>query len=179
MNLDVCVKASVGGKVVYEKENDPWCVGFCGVFLGYRYAMQSLSIPDVGNTSRTWNVANASMAGPSGNASYGPVVGTGNTAHSFDDYNLGTKIAHGTGTGQLSYGVTNFNNPQNSGNDRYFEVYRTFTNSSGASITVYEIGMIMYNGSYYFLACRDVISGGIEIPNGQALTLTYKVKISL
>ena len=141
--------------------------------------MLALSVPDVSNTSRSWAVAAARAEAGSGIDTYGPVVGTDSTAHSWSDYNLGTKIAHGTGSGQLSYGAVSFNAPANDGNDRYFEVIRIITNLSGASITVYELGMIVYNNTYYFLICRDVVSGGIEIPNSQALTLTYKIKISL
>lgn len=179
MKCNLHVKAEIAGRVVYEKVHDPWCLGICGLLHGYRYNMLSISIPDVGNTSRAWGVVTGRLDAGSGINTHGPVVGTGSTAQAWGDYNLVAKIAHGTGSGQLSHGAVSFNAPVNDGNDRYFEVLRTFTNGSGASITVYELGMIVYNATYYFLICRDVVSGGIEIPNGQALTLTYKVKISL
>lgn len=179
MKLNLHVKASVDGKVVHEKEHDPWCVGVTGLLHGYRFCVVALTIRDVGNVDRSWATATARMDAGSGNNLYGLVVGTGSTAHAWSNFDLGARIAHGTGSGQLSYGATSFNAPQTSGNERFFEVVRIFTNLSGAAITVNEIGMIIFNGANYFLACRDVIGGGIAIPNGQALTLTYKLKITL
>ena len=38
-------------------------------------------------------------------STFGMVVGTSDTAFSIDDYKLGSKVAHGSGAGQLSYGI--------------------------------------------------------------------------
>ena len=179
MKMNLKVIASINGKVLYEKELDPWVVGITVILHGYRYVTTALAFQDTSNTNRSHSTAAARANAGSGIDTFGPVVGTGTTDPAWGDYNLGTKIAHGTGTGQLSYGAVTFNAPVTDGNDRYFEVIRVFTNLSGASITVYEFGIICYTGSYYFLVCRDVNASGIEIPNGQALTLTYKIKITI
>jgi hypothetical protein len=65
-----------------------------------------------------------------------------------------------------------------------FRVVRSFTNASGAAITVYEVGLIVAlprDWSYYacFLLARDVISGGINVPDGATLTLRYVISHSL
>jgi hypothetical protein len=111
---------------------------------------------------------------------HGLVVGTGTNAVAPGDYNLQTKIAHGTGAGQLSYGADSLSAlPTTDGNTRYFEHQRIFTNNSGADITVYEFGAIAkaYSTTQYFLMCRDVNASGVLVQNTKALTLKYKYQI--
>ncbi len=117
----------------------------------------------------------------------GVIVGSGNIAPTINDYAMGTKIAHGTGSGQLQYGAVTFGAPASDLTTSQFTITRNFANASGASVTVNEIGLyvsqythVQYpaHGQYPFtvnaMILRDVISGGIAVPNGQTLTVNYR-----
>jgi len=108
------------------------------------------------------------------------MVGTGTTAPQVTNYNLQTKINHGSGSGQLLYGATSLTAPTTSGSTRFWKASRTFTNSSGSSITVNEVGLVLaYQSSYYIMIARDVLSSGVVINNGQVGTLVYTFAITV
>jgi hypothetical protein len=121
---------------------------------------------------------------PAGTADSGIVVGTSDTPVSLGQYNLQSPIAHGTGSGQLSYGAITVESLVKD-TAWYFRVIRTFTNNSGASITVKEIGLFvrfgMFGGPNYFscMLARDVPSTPITIPSGSTLTVRYIISHSL
>jgi hypothetical protein len=121
---------------------------------------------------------------PAGEATAGIVLGTSDTPVTLSQYNLQAPISHGTGSGQLSYGATTVESLVKN-TTWYFRVIRTFTNNSGASITVKEMGLIVrlgYGaGSFYFNAmlARDVLSTPVTIPNGSTLTVRYIISQSL
>lgn len=115
------------------------------------------------------------------NDTFGIIVGTGTTAPTIDDYAVGTKIPHGTGVGppvELQYGAVTFGAPASDATTSQFTVTRDFANASGAAATVNEIALYVkgyiYNSDYYFMAIRDVIAGGISVPDGQTLTVNYR-----
>jgi len=115
---------------------------------------------------------------PAGDITHGPVVGTGNTAPTINDYALETPIAHGVAAGQLQYGAVTFGAPASDATTSQFTITRNFANGSGGAITVNEIGLYgkgyKYVTDYYFMTIRDVIGGGILVPNGQTLTVNYR-----
>lgn len=118
-------------------------------------------------------------AAAAGDENKGIMVGTGTTALTIDDYQLETRIPHGTGAGQLQYGNVAFGLPASDPTTSQFTITRDFANASGGSITVNEIGLyvrartVSY-GDQYFMVIRDVITGGIAIPDGQTLTVNYR-----
>jgi len=113
-----------------------------------------------------------------GDASKGIRVGTGTLAPDINDIGLQTPIGHGTGVGQLQYSAVTFGAPASDPTTSQFTITRNFANASGGSITVNEIGLQVrahrQDSAYYFLTIRDVIAGGIVIPNGQTLTVNYR-----
>jgi hypothetical protein len=113
-----------------------------------------------------------------GDVTNGIVAGTGNTAPTINDYVMETPIAHGVGAGQLQYGAVTFGLPAYDAATSQYTITRDLANGSGGAITVNEIGLYVegyhYNVHYDFLAVRDVIGGGINIPNGQTLTVNYR-----
>jgi hypothetical protein len=116
---------------------------------------------------------------------YGLVVGSSDTPNAVNTYTMGAIIPHGNSANQLYYGATTIENPQNPSGTNYwiFRIIRTFTNNSGGSITVKEIGLIVKaidSQSYvrYFLIARDVISP-VTVPNGATLTVRYIPKITV
>jgi len=124
---------------------------------------------------------------PDDDDSYGIIVGTGSTAVTPENYSLASKIAHGTGTDQLDYGTHTFEEKTTSNNTSLFKVSRTFTNLSGASITVNELGIIARNywadaggteKDIKFLILRDVLASPVSIPDGATLTVRYTFQVT-
>jgi hypothetical protein len=107
-----------------------------------------------------------------GNQNLGVVVGTDDTAPTPTDYKLVTQIAHGTGAGQLQYGgnsvVVN-----TTATKSQMSITRTFTNGSGASITVKEVGLYLLNyngtGESYFCVIRSL--NNFTVPDGESRTV--------
>jgi len=118
---------------------------------------------------------------PSGDDNFGILVGSGTTPVSITDTNLASKIPNGTSSGRLVYGATSIV----ASDVDYIQWQRSFTNNSGASVTVNEIGLAVKvvrieGGSqvtYYVLIARDVITS-TSVPNGGTLTVKYKIKIN-
>jgi hypothetical protein len=143
---------------------------------------------DISNTARGYGIAlstaNTYVGGeaPVGDVGGGIVVGTSDTPVSLGQYALQSPIAHGTGSGQLSYGATTVE-ALTKNTAWFFRVIRTFTNNSGASITVKEIGLYvkLWSGGavYSYMLARDVPSTPITIPNGSTLTVRYIISHSL
>lgn len=145
------------------------------------------SIMDTGNTLRniTTNLAGADVntifdvSAGVGNVLLGIVVGTGAVAATISDYVLGNLIANGGGGGQLNYGAVSFGAPASDSTTSQITITRNFSNASGGDITLTEIGLYCKardntGSDRYFLIIRDVIGGGILIPNGQTLTVNYR-----
>jgi len=109
----------------------------------------------------------------------GIVVGSSDEAVGYDDYNLKSKIANGTGAGQLSYGACVVDTPYKDGTEYKFRIYRTFTNNSGDTITVKEVGLIVaYRDiTRCALLIRDVLDSPESIPDGATFTVRYYIKI--
>ena len=118
-----------------------------------------------------------------GVVTHGVMVGTGNTAPTINDYVMETLIAHGVAAGQLQYGAVAFGAPASDATTSRFTITRDFSNGSGGAITVNEIGLYVMgydpNITYYFMTIRDVIGGGIAIPNGQTLTVNYQPQAAI
>jgi hypothetical protein len=121
---------------------------------------------------------------PTGDTTAGILVGNSDTPVIIGQYNLQYLINHGTGSGQLSYGATTVESITKD-TTWLFRVIRTFTNNSGASITVKEIGLFVrlgHSSSPYYFSCmlaRDVLTSPITIPNGSTLTVRYIISHSV
>jgi hypothetical protein len=126
-----------------------------------------------------------STLGDVGDVTQGIIVGTSDTPNTLATYALGGKITHGTGAGQLIYNaetVEDVTNP--SGNDLQFRITRTFTNNSGSTITVKEVGLLAKKiesslSNTRFLIARDVLPSPVDVPDGATLTIRYVVKITV
>jgi hypothetical protein len=143
-------------------------------------ASVTYSVRDTGNTLRGLNdsIYSFNANAGAGDATYGIIVGTGTNTPTITDYALQTPIAHGSGAGQLQYGGVTFVQPASDSTTSQFTITRGFSNASGSAIAVNEIGLYVKGraaGSQYnFMAIRDVIAGGISVPNGQTLTVNYR-----
>lgn len=122
-----------------------------------------------------------SSVNPAQDNTYGIVVGTSDTAESFDHFALQAIIAHGTGSGQLSHRVMSAATLSWAAGSKTFSLFlsRLFDNSSGSTIVVKETGIIAscYSQAYKFLYCRDVLSTAIDVLNSGTLTVTYEAQL--
>jgi hypothetical protein len=194
-----CIVTDKNGKIVkrtHWRKSRSFVIQFLQLLSALNQAT-SKTIVDVTEASQTAkgtlyeNTSNfvfraLEIAAPDDNADYGIVVGTGTTSPTNTDRKLVTKIAHGTGAGQLDYGAHNFTNPAVVGANVDYVISRSFYNGSGASITVNEIGIYAryyasVAGQYYtFYACivRDVITP-ITVANTQTLTVQYTIRTTV
>jgi len=117
---------------------------------------------------------------------YGILIGSGTSAPTIIDYNLSQVISNGTGVGQMQYGAVSVtgavtNTTTNSG---YITVTRTFTNNSGSSITVSEVGLVAYSqaetfqSNQAFLIIHDLLPSPITVPNGSSLSISYEIQVT-
>jgi hypothetical protein len=142
----------------------------------------NINVKDTGNTDRAICASNSMFASDaaSGDVNYGIMVGTGINPVTISDYKLQTPVAHGAGAGQLQYSAMTFGAPASDATTSQFTLTRNFANASGGTITVTEVGLYVkgykYNNTYYFMILRDVIGGGIAVPNGQTLTVNYRIQ---
>lgn len=107
-------------------------------------------------------------------STYGIQVGGGTNAESINDTSLQTQIVHGTSAGQLQYGSMTYGAPSTTATTTTFRCTRVFTNASGFSVSVEEIGLtsLSLNQSNTFLLIRD-LTGTVAVGTGQQLTVNY------
>jgi hypothetical protein len=112
----------------------------------------------------------------------GIIVGTSNTVEDFEAYILGTRVLHGTGSGQLSYQAQTGSGPTyDSGTKTWTKTYsRFFNNNSSGTININELGMC-YSGmesysdpAWTALMIRDVLPAPVEVLNLYRLKVTYE-----
>jgi len=151
---------------------------------GYRTGTSRADMTDTGGSARGVCLGSASAtrylggSAPAGNTSAGILVGSSNVVVAIGQYALQSPIAHGTGAGQLQYGATTVD-PLVKNTTWTVRVIRTFTNASGATVTVREFGLFVRLGmveSPYEISvmlARDVPVTAIDVPDGSTLTLRY------
>jgi len=117
--------------------------------------------------------------------SYGILIGKGTSAPSIIDYNLSQVISNGAGVGQMQYGAVSVTGAVTnaSTNSGYITVTRTFTNNSGSSITVSEVGLVAWSGNnfqtnQYYLILHDLLPSPITVPNGSSLSISYEIQVA-
>ncbi len=127
----------------------------------------AVNILDVNNTNRSVSAGNSGGAIP-------PyiVAGTGATGPNFNDYNLQTFGGGATSnynvatnySAQALVGAISANNN--------LSITATITNSSGATITYKEVGLVMTSATFQFLICHDTVNAGAGFPVSATGTLT-------
>jgi len=143
-------------------------------------------VRDTSNTVRQVQADEESMRADAlaTDTTHGVVVGTGDTAPDIDNHALEAQIAHGTGAGQLQYSDMAIAHPAYDATLSQLTLTRDFANGTLATVTVYEIGLILTmqatdDATRYFLVIRDVIGAGIAIPAGQTLTVNYRIQATV
>ena len=112
-------------------------------------------------------------------------VGSGSNSNPFSATQLAAPISSGTGSGQLAYGP--FSLPTaiaTNGNSTYVYISQTYSNTSGATINITEVGIIVYiqtvqaggggtTNCGQVLLWYDVLSSPISVPNNGSVTIYY------
>ncbi|MDD4985696.1 MAG: hypothetical protein PHQ43_07900 [Dehalococcoidales bacterium] len=122
-----------------------------------------------------------------GSILYGIVCGTGAVAPTISDRALGNIILHDAApptAGRLQYSAVTFGAPSADPTTSQFTITRNLANASGGAITPTEFGLYVLTNIWstlapfnkYFMTIRDVIGGGIAVPNGQTLTINYRLQ---
>jgi len=122
----------------------------------------------------------------SNDSSFGILIGSGTSAPSIIDSNLSQVISNGAGVGQMQYGAVSVYSPvtNTSTNSGYITVSRTFTNNSGSSITVSEVGLVAWSEnetgqtSQFYLIIHDLLPSPITVPNGSSLSISYEIQVT-
>jgi len=147
--------------------------------------------PDTTNTARNfaWNTSDQKegaygyFGGNSANSLFGLRVGELDTAVSPYDYELKALIPHGTGVNQMLYGAQTVEAVTVTGQNTTFRVSRPFTNSSGVTITVKEIGAVFVITDLSYIErnlcyLRDVLPSSVPVPDGSTFTLRYTFTVT-
>lgn len=153
--------------------------------LNVQASQANKTIKDTGGTDRSivpWGYQPTPDAGI-GVITFGLRVGKGTTAVAIDDYALETPLGEGVGLDEFNHQAVTFTEPSVVGSTCSFTVKRIMLNNSGATITgIREIGCYVRGSdgvTRYFLAFRDVLPGGVTVPNGGSITVTYTIAVTV
>lgn len=108
-------------------------------------------------------------------------IGTGNTAETFNDFELDTKIDHGNAAGELRYWDMLDTKKEWDAPTRQWTITnrRYFTNHSGGSISVAEMCMVgrmaIYASYYYVVVARDVLGSPIAVADEELFMAEYQI----
>ena len=142
---------------------------------------QSVTLVSTGGSTYSTSGSNAlNVNDGSNDDNYGIQIGTGTTAPAITDYRLTSLIPNGISAGQMQYGAVNVMSPviNTTNNTGYITVTRAFTNNSGGSITVSEVGLVANYTGQYTLIIHDLLPSPITVPNGSTLSIAYEIQIA-
>jgi len=177
LTIEATVKDS-RGNIISHRDPVP-CRSLLKQFIQLllvQFSQAGQTITDIANAAIavTPHASNLGLAVTGSTTSYGINIGTGQNAVTMLDYKLQTKvtanIAHSSQTFSLE-------NPDDS--TWRAVISRAFTNNTGALLSIKEVGLYSLQslGGNYFCIDRTLYS--VDVPSGAAVTLTYRVTISL
>ncbi len=147
----------------------------------------ALIMKEIGGLARSISAYdhNFDCSAGAGVVTHGVILGTGTAAPTIDDYAIETIIPHDAApptVGAIQYSAVAFGAPASDATTSQFTITRDFANASGGAITVYEIALYVVgydtdSTDRYFMTIRDVIAGGIAVPDGQTLTVNYREQV--
>lgn len=165
---DFCQKGLVGRTL---DEHDMGLYAFAAALIAnvFDTANTATSVPDTGDTSRSWAANSATSA-------LQLVAGSGVTAPSFGDYQVQTQLATTSGTAAAVVGTTITNN----GTNGTFTITGTFTNGTGSNATYGNIGIYLTANAFVFMVAHDQTNGGsgYVVSATGTVAVTYTVTVS-
>ncbi len=104
----------------------------------------------------------------------GILVGTGSTTPDKDDFVIETEIADGSSSGEMDR-TNGIQYEGVLGTSTGFTVLleKTFTNNSGASITINEVVIYYRTGAVLMMGVRDVLATGVVVLAAEAVVVRY------
>lgn len=133
--------------------------------------------------------ARANNRNPSGMLdSWDLIIGRDSTPVAIDDFGLYDKIAQGSNTGEMNHSTTQISVQTTNKPSSRFVLSRSYTNNTGSSIDVNEIGIASriigsYNQNDEYrlisLLARDVLGSTVTVPDTSTLTVEYEVITNL
>jgi len=191
MNVKAYLKIKVineKGKCVYYRRyrSRSFVIGFLNTLFTNLSGQRITNINTSGGSYTISQGDAIAVNDGSNDNNYGIQIGTGTTAPSITDTRLSQLITNGTGPGQMQYGGVNVTGPvtNTTNNTGYITVTRTFTNNSGASITVSEVGLVAWSGpksnetNQFYLIIHDLLPTPITVPNGSSLSISYEIQVA-
>jgi len=171
------------GKIVRKtrlRRSKSFCLAFLQA-VEVQFSNATVLIKDTlaANISTIPAVVTLSTLGPEANDSQSLLLGTGTTTPTNIDYVMETKIAHGSGAGELNHAATSFITSQVVGPNVDFQVLRSFQNLSGSPINVTEAGIYSTLTSGKFgLTVHDVFTA-VPVADGETITVTYTFRTTV
>jgi len=165
----------------------PWrrSHSFVRQFLDFMYCafIDDSNVSILSTNGEAQNVSGPDMAqytfldlsGLANDDACGLVVGRSDDAEENEQFSLGQRILDGSGLNQLDYGVNQFGDSWVSGSSVYWNIWRVFTNLSGATVTIKEIALYCQANdttTYSFMIARDLLE--VIITNGNTATIEYR-----
>jgi hypothetical protein len=185
MNVKAYLKIKVikdGKCIYYRRYRSKSFVGNYILSLNHDLADVNLTLVNTSGATFGTGLGNSSLnVRDAGNDdSFGIQIGAGTTAPAITDYRLTQLIPNGIGPGQMQYQGVNVFSPviNTSNNTGYFTVARAFTNNSGGSITVSEVGLVASYFGQHVLIIHDLLPTPITVPNGSTLSIAYEIQVA-
>lgn len=126
---------------------------YTGTYGAGKLSLKYTSGGTAASATSCWRTTANLFSGAAGISTTGTLIGTSNTAESFEDFKILTQIPEGMGTGQVNYGAT-FWSRAYVGTTLTIQSKRYFNNNSDGSIDIGE--MTLQSGSY--VICREAFS---------------------
>jgi len=133
-------------------------------------------IKDITGVDRDYNpyLTTFGMNGGADETILGIVIGDNAAAVGISQYKLENQL-----TTNIAHGAVSFGGPTISGSTCYLDIIRTFTNNTGAGITIKEVGLYCngYGVAYNHMIDRTLYE--LAIGNGEAKTLAYRIAVTV
>ena len=163
---------------------------YLGQFVSFLYThMFGKSLSGIVDTNSAIGTITPSVSsflsnGDIGNGTLGIVVGISSSGIAIGQSALQIPIGEGTSINQCHYLANAFSPPVIVGNSSRFTITRIMLNDSGSLITlgetaIYAQGQIIGTADpHTFCLARDLIPGGLPVPNLGAATIRYTIGVT-
>jgi len=144
-------------------------------FLKIAMAQAGETVKDITATDRAAiaNALNLACNAALADTALGIVIGTGTNAVTMTDYQLKTQV-----TTNITHNAVTFAVENPSASTWRIAIARGFINNTGTTLNIREVGLYFRDGpgNRY---CADRTLYSVDVPNGQTVTLTYRITITL
>ena len=110
----------------------------------------------------------------------GIVVGLGTDVVGISDVQLDSLVAPGTGTDEMTHGTQTYVEPTVTVKTAQFSILRSFTNGSGSTITLGEVGLLGDGSdtSHDFLMVREVLPETLDVDDSEVVDVVAVIQIT-